>query len=230
MLQGRRISDTYIYSVPIRARQVWNKIALDYHFTSAWNGISISDCFSHWTSSERIYKFLPPLVIWFIWLARNKLIFDNISPSINSVAYKSLGLHQIWKEIHPSKGKTKIFINPSIVENISTGWFDGAAQHNGALSGAGGLIRITENSLYKWTFSCGPGTNTRAELLGAWATLHLATRLNIDHLQLIEQLKSYHRLVESQWQASIDHPLGLDGPNQNTPTPLQEAHLLSYFS
>jgi ribonuclease HI len=29
------------------------------------------------------------------------------------------------------------------------------------------------------------GTNTRAELLGAWATLHLASRLNIEVLQIL---------------------------------------------
>jgi ribonuclease HI len=184
--------DNLFISVPIHChftRQVWNKIAHDYHITSAWNGISISDCFSHWTSSERIHKCLPPLVNWFIWLARNKLIFDNKSPTINFVAYKSLGLHQNWKDIHPIKGKTKTLISPFIAEDISTGWFDGAAQRSGALSGVGGLIRINENSLYRWTFSCGSGTNTRAELLGAWATLHLATRLNIDHLQLIDDSK-----------------------------------------
>jgi ribonuclease HI len=46
------------------------------------------------------------------------------------------------------------------------------------------LISILTNSLYKWTFNCGPDTNTRAELLGVWATLHLASRLNIEDLQI----------------------------------------------
>jgi ribonuclease HI len=36
------------------------------------------------------------------------------------------------------------------------------------------------------TFCYGPGTNTRAELLGAWVTLHLASILNIEPLQLIK--------------------------------------------
>jgi ribonuclease HI len=93
-------------------------------------------------------------------------------------------------EINSSiQGENTIFINPYIAENISTGWFDGAAQRIRALSGSGGMIKITENSYYRWTFSCGPGTNTRAELLGACDTLHLATRLNIDHLQLVDDSK-----------------------------------------
>jgi ribonuclease HI len=83
------------------------------------------------------------------------------------------------------QGEKKILKNPHIAEDYPTGWFDGAAQCCGTLSGAGGLIKINTTTIYRWTFSCGPGTNTRAELLGAWATLHLATRLNIDHLHLI---------------------------------------------
>jgi hypothetical protein len=37
---------------------------------------------------------------WFIWMARNNKIFDNKPPSISTVAYKTLGLYQNWKEIH----------------------------------------------------------------------------------------------------------------------------------
>jgi hypothetical protein len=83
----------------------------------------------------------------------------------------------------------KIFISPHILEDITTGWFDGATQRNGNISGAGGLIRLNKHNIYRWTFNCGPGTNTRVELLGAWATLHLASRLNIEQLQLIGDSK-----------------------------------------
>jgi hypothetical protein len=41
------------------ARKVWNKINLDRHLTSAWQGNSISDCFVNWSSSERAHKFYP---------------------------------------------------------------------------------------------------------------------------------------------------------------------------
>jgi ribonuclease HI len=68
-------------------------------------------------------------------------------------------------------------------------WFDGAAQNNGTLSGAGGLIKIGENIIYRWTFNYGMGTNTRAELLGVWATLTLAYKLDIDQLQVLRDSK-----------------------------------------
>jgi ribonuclease HI len=51
------------------------------------------------------------------------------------------------------------------------------------------MIKASTTSIYRWTLCCGPGTNTRAELLGAWATLLLASRLNIDRLHLIGDSK-----------------------------------------
>jgi ribonuclease HI len=59
-------------------------------------------------------------------------------------------------------------------------WFDGAAQQNGLLCGVGGVIKTPEMTTYRWTLNCGQGSNTRAELLGVWACLTLALRLNLD--------------------------------------------------
>jgi len=42
------------------------------------------------------------------------------------------------------------------------GWFDGETQSIGQQSGAGGVIRNSDHSVYKQTFNCGVGTNTRA--------------------------------------------------------------------
>jgi ribonuclease HI len=68
-------------------------------------------------------------------------------------------------------------------------WFDGASQNNGTLCGAGGIIRTGGNTYYRWTLNCGMGTNTRAELLGVWASLSLAHRLGIDQLQVLGDSK-----------------------------------------
>jgi ribonuclease HI len=69
------------------------------------------------------------------------------------------------------------------------GWFDGVALSNGIQSGVGGLIKINDKTSIKWTFNCGPGTNTREEFLGVWATLLLATRLHITNLQVFGDSK-----------------------------------------
>jgi ribonuclease HI len=69
------------------------------------------------------------------------------------------------------------------------GWFDGAASADGTQSGARGIIRISDSTVYKWTFNTGPGTNNRAELLGVWVTLFLASRLHLTELQIIGDSK-----------------------------------------
>jgi ribonuclease HI len=102
------------------------------------------------------------------------------------------------------KTKTKTHIT----EGLTTGWFDGAAQSDGLQSGAGGLLRISKNSYYSWTFNCGPGTNTRAELLGVWATLHLASRLNIEDIQIIGDSKIVIDWLNNKGKLQVSSLLG----------------------
>ena len=68
-------------------------------------------------------------------------------------------------------------------------WFDGAIDPINKRCGARGLININENLIIKWTFNCGCGTNIEEELLGAWETLSLAVRLNLDVLHVIRDSK-----------------------------------------
>ena len=73
--------------------------------------------------------------------------------------------------------------------NRIIGWFDGAAQLNGDLSGGGGVIKVNEHRVYRWTFNCGGGTYTRVEILGAWAALSLAHRVSIIDFHVIGDSK-----------------------------------------
>jgi len=64
--------------------------------------------------------------------------------------------------IDTQKVPTQRLLKTSPQVSTITSWFDGATQLNGKESGAGGLIRINANTIFKWTFNCGAGTNTRA--------------------------------------------------------------------
>ena len=68
-------------------------------------------------------------------------------------------------------------------------WFDGAAQQAGLFCGAGGIITINAQTVYRWTLNCGTGSNTKAELLAAWASCILASRLHITELLLLGDSK-----------------------------------------
>jgi ribonuclease HI len=60
---------------------------------------------------------------------------------------------------------------------------------NGTLCGVGGVLNIDEHTKFRWTLNCGRGTNSRAELMGAWATLTLATRLYVYDLYVLGDSK-----------------------------------------
>jgi ribonuclease HI len=127
------------------------------------------------------------LTCWFLWKERNLTIFEDKSPLLCKVVHLTLmALKEHSKEkitLARRTGLTQINFG-----NI-VGWFDGAATSSRTNSGAGGVIKYSEKCSYKWYINCGPGSNTRAELLGAWALLTLASRLSIQSLHLIGDSK-----------------------------------------
>jgi ribonuclease HI len=67
--------------------------------------------------------------------------------------------------------------------------FDGASIEGGSLCGAGGVIKCNNDQVYRWIFNGGPDTNTKAELLGAWASLIITKSLNIQYIQVLGDSK-----------------------------------------
>jgi ribonuclease HI len=130
---------------------------------------------------------LPITLCWRIWKTRNAAIFNEKTPSARSVA------NYIIAELVSNRNQTlktptsrPVFKVPS---DRIVAWFDGAAQQGGSLCGAGGKIVINSYTCYRWTLNCGTGTNMKAELLGAWASLILASRLHISELLLLGDSK-----------------------------------------
>jgi ribonuclease HI len=78
---------------------------------------------------------------------------------------------------------------PTYPADKTLAWFDGATQQQGLLSGAGGVIKLDVHREYRWILNCGKGTNTRAELMGAWATLVLVVRFSVSDLHVMGDSK-----------------------------------------
>jgi len=113
-----------------------------------------------------------------------------------------------WNVIYLRKVIIKSKTKAHIIEGLTTGWFDGVAQSNGLQSDAGGLLRTSKNSHYRWTFNCGLGTNTRAKLLGVSETLHLASRINIVDIQIIEDSKIVIDWFNNKGKLQVSYILG----------------------
>jgi len=87
-------------------------------------------------------------------------------------------------------------------------WFDGAADLSDYRCGAGGLIKTSANTVYKWTFNCVFGTNTKAKLLVSWATLILVVRLNIEVIQVIGHSKIIIEWLKDRGKLQISSLMG----------------------
>jgi ribonuclease HI len=87
-------------------------------------------------------------------------------------------------------------------------WFDGAAQNNGLLSGARGLLKTIGNTTYRWTLKCGKGTSTRAKLLGLRASLILAHQLNIAHLHVLGDSKIVIDWIYHNYSLQVTNLMG----------------------
>jgi ribonuclease HI len=54
---------------------------------------------------------------------------------------------------------------------------------------SGRSLKTPDLSVIRWVYNCGRGTNTRAELMGVWATLMLASHLSLHRLQILGDSK-----------------------------------------
>jgi ribonuclease HI len=78
---------------------------------------------------------------------------------------------------------------PFLDWNLAVGFFDGASQCEGSKCGARAILKCPELGFYSLKLNCGPGTNTRGELLALWSILFFAHFKQIKSLQLVGDSK-----------------------------------------
>jgi ribonuclease HI len=68
-------------------------------------------------------------------------------------------------------------------------FFDGASIDGGENCGVGGSLKRLNALDVRWIFNCGEGSNTKAELVGAWTTFMMAKLLDTHHIQMLGDSK-----------------------------------------
>jgi len=71
-------------------RQVWDRIKIEQKINSVWEGNSLTTCYEYWAKIVRNFLTVPSLVCWFVWLERNKIVFENGNPFVGMVICKAL--------------------------------------------------------------------------------------------------------------------------------------------
>jgi hypothetical protein len=141
-------------------RSVWEELKKDLNLGSGWNGNTVVESFRNWTNQNSNLNVLPAYVCWYIWIDRNKSIFDDLRPSVQIIVFLSKSAMGFSMDLHKDSSPQNLV--PSFPANKPLVWFDGATQQNGLLSGARGVIKINDLREYRWILNCGKGTNTRA--------------------------------------------------------------------
>lgn len=164
-------------------KQIWNLLINFFHIPVAWKGPTFSACLTDCITQKSAPPTLAVCMCWQVWKERNSAIFEDRIPSILAVFHRVRNSFQ-WQ---PALNKT---FTPKVYEiSLSPGYslacFDGAAESTGLCCGAGGFFRTHSKRITKWFMNCGEGTNTKAELLGLWTSLALASFWSIDHLLVL---------------------------------------------
>ena len=152
-----------------------------YEVNLLWNAHTLLENLSYWVTKGGSLQYLPLFLIWNIWKARNRMLFEDQSPTLVGL------LHIIFDEVNTYKpplkhrlkiqniGKTPTPIFPMV-------FFDGAAAKH--IGGAGLCIWLNYHHMLAFTLGCGCSTNTRAELLALWASLRVAKDMGLPYLHI----------------------------------------------
>jgi ribonuclease HI len=189
----------------------WSNVLSILNLNCTWRGQNINDCMESWLRNKAVTKKLLVLLSWFLWQERNKTSFEGKTPSVGTVVYRTLSL--LTKQQTEFKSQA-IRLSPIIrLNGFTMDFFDGASIAGGTNCGAGGSLKRINAPEIRWIFNCGEGSNTKVELVGAWATFSMEKFLDIHHIQILgdskvvitwlEQKCNLHAINIEGWKRSI---------------------------
>jgi hypothetical protein len=110
---------------------VWNRLYSIYNLKFQWVGTSVSDCFNEWSLKKAAPVSLAAIVCWNIWLERNKVIFEDHTPSQLSVV-KRISVSFSWQPAVTKNIPRRVcdFIH---IEGATMACFDGALSLPGSV-------------------------------------------------------------------------------------------------
>eukprot|EP00253_Pinus_taeda_P027180 PITA_27180 len=178
---------------------LWNNICNHLRLNVKWEGIDFKEAWENWTTHHLGAKLqnLPPVAGWFIWLARNRAIFDDRAISWYKVETSIISAYQEIPDPPPPRQRT---IQPLPHIDRSTPWafFDGAANQDGC--GGGFVLYINDHHRFFVKLGLGIGSNNFAELSVVHGLLHFALSRQIHSITILGD-----SLVVINWINNITH-------------------------
>jgi hypothetical protein len=147
----------------------------------------VSDCFNEWTTKKSVSASLEAIACWHIWIERNKFLFEELTPSHLLVLHKN-SVTFSWQPAIFNLIPNRV-CDITQTKGYTLACFDGASLSTRECCAAGCFFKTHASRITKWYINCRAGTNTKAELMGLWATLTLATIWAIEKIQILGDLK-----------------------------------------
>jgi hypothetical protein len=97
LCKGKRESGKHLFVNCPFTISVWNRVKLALKFTNGWYGLTVNECFENWEKQNFDYPTLPTFICWFIWLDRNKTIFEAGTPSIQKIIFQAIEAASIYR-------------------------------------------------------------------------------------------------------------------------------------
>ena len=150
----------------------------------------MEEAFKIWWSAEcsKSHRIIPLIISWGIWIARNKLIFDDIGCSEVEIAIKAIGLILFFID-----GDHHTRVREVTVESINTeipwGYFDGAAGGELARCGGGVVLHIDALNYVHSKAGFGFGSNNFAEICALRLLLITALEWGVHLIQVFGDSK-----------------------------------------
>ena len=107
------------------------------------------------------------------WIYRNHSIFEDKVVTPQLVAANSVAIANHFL-ITPKPPRNRVLVQEIIDKTFPWGYFDGAAQGDPTVCGAGAILFLEEGHYFRARWGIGEGTNNKAELLALYMLLLLA--------------------------------------------------------
>ena len=185
MLCKRELESTYhLFLTCSFTTKVWREVSTLVGFIFQWEGTSVEAVWDSWwrRTPHKQHKILPLLVIWGIWLARNKAIFKDIPSILAITAALSVGYYKSYPE-HIRVARERRLLEVEIDRTAPWAYFDGAAQNNSC--GGGTVLFLTESHYFVMSMGLGEGTNNYAELMSLKLLLIFALEKGCNELNFL---------------------------------------------
>ena len=129
-----------------------------------WEGETVELALGKWMADRSLKTFdsLPTVVSWGIWIHQNRNIFEDRVSTPQLVASNSgaIANHFMTTQKPP---RNRILVQEVIDKSYPCGYFDGVAQGDPTLCGAGAVLFLEEGHYFRARRGIGEGTNNKAK-------------------------------------------------------------------